>query len=183
MAWTSPMTFTASTALTAAQLNTHLRDNLNETEVAKGITPGAWLITTSTDAIAQRTHKSAYRQALAGTSSTTYTDNLSDGQTGPTVTVACGSEILVMISCYISNESHEIGTRMSYRISGANTVSASDTWAILHDRNGTGTESLMLTRYHTGMTPGTNTFTAQYKVDVASNEGRYQCRRMQVIPL
>ncbi len=29
MSWTTPMTFTAGSVLTAAQLNTHLRDNLN----------------------------------------------------------------------------------------------------------------------------------------------------------
>lgn len=183
MAWTSPMTYSANTALTAAQLNTHLRDNLNETEVAKGTSHGAWLVSTSANAIAQRTHRSSYRQALAGTTSTSYTDTLSDGQSGPVVRVLCGSEILVMISCMLHNQTSEAGARMSYRISESNTVAASDTWALLHDRSGTGSDTLMLTRYHTGMTPGYNTFTAQYKVDVAATEGRFQCRRIQVIPL
>lgn len=39
MAWTSPMTFTGA-VLTAAQMNTHVRDNFLELETAKVTTPG-----------------------------------------------------------------------------------------------------------------------------------------------
>lgn len=35
MAWTAPMTASANGTLTAAQFNTHVRDNLLETETAK----------------------------------------------------------------------------------------------------------------------------------------------------
>ncbi len=40
MAWTTPKTFTAGNVLTAADLNTHLRDNLNETSAAQVTTAG-----------------------------------------------------------------------------------------------------------------------------------------------
>ncbi len=38
--WTAPKTFTAGSVLTAAELNTHLRDNLNETSAATVTTAG-----------------------------------------------------------------------------------------------------------------------------------------------
>ncbi len=40
MAWTTPKTFSAGNVLTAAELNTHLRDNFNETSAAQVTTAG-----------------------------------------------------------------------------------------------------------------------------------------------
>jgi len=51
MAWTAPRTWVASETLTAALLNTHLRDNLNETAVAKVTTKGDIAIATGANAL------------------------------------------------------------------------------------------------------------------------------------
>ena len=49
------MTFTVDTALTAAQLNTHLRDNFAETIVGKAETKGAFFLTDSSSTLSERT--------------------------------------------------------------------------------------------------------------------------------
>ena len=53
MAWTSPKTWVALAQLTAAQLNTHLRDNLLETAPAKVTTKGDIVAATASNTIAR----------------------------------------------------------------------------------------------------------------------------------
>ncbi len=50
MAWTAPITFTSGSVLTAAQLNTYLRDNLNETAPAKFTAAGQLFVSTAANA-------------------------------------------------------------------------------------------------------------------------------------
>lgn len=54
MSWTAPRTWTAGEMLTAALLNTHLRDNLLETSVAKVTTAGDMIYATAVNALARR---------------------------------------------------------------------------------------------------------------------------------
>lgn len=54
MAWTAPITFAAAAVLTAAQLNTNLRDNLNETAPAKVTTAGDLVYATAANALTRR---------------------------------------------------------------------------------------------------------------------------------
>jgi len=54
MAWTTPRTWTTGELVTAALLNTHIRDNLNETMPAKITTAGDLVYGTSANAIARR---------------------------------------------------------------------------------------------------------------------------------
>lgn len=60
--WTAPRTWVASAILTAAQLNTHVRDNLLETAVAKVTTAGDIAQATGANALA-RLAAVAYRMA------------------------------------------------------------------------------------------------------------------------
>ena len=53
MAWTSPRTWVALEVLTAALLNTHLRDNLLETAPAKVTTQGDTVYATGSSALAR----------------------------------------------------------------------------------------------------------------------------------
>ena len=54
MAWTAPMTAVANAVFTAAQFNTHVRDNLLETAPAKATTTGGYFVATGTNTIVQR---------------------------------------------------------------------------------------------------------------------------------
>ena len=51
MAWTAPRTWVATETLTAALLNTHLRDNMLETAPAKAANAGEWFRATAANAI------------------------------------------------------------------------------------------------------------------------------------
>lgn len=53
------MTFVSNAVLTAAQLNTHLRDNLLETAPAKATAPGRFIVSTGLNSISE--HRLAWR--------------------------------------------------------------------------------------------------------------------------
>lgn len=181
MAWTAPMTAVANTAFTAAQFNTHVRDNLLETAPGKataGVSNGSLLAKSGTNAIAWRTPSQATVSTLQSTTSTSYT-NLSTS--GPAVTVTTGTRALVIISCSLQNNSTN-SSYMSYAVSGATTVAATDAVAIRHrDGSGSSGEEQMSRAYlHTSLTAGSNTFTAKYRV--IGGTGSYQNRDITVIP-
>lgn len=180
MAWTAPATYTANTALTAATLNTHLRDNMNETEAAKATTEGAWIVSTGANALAERIPNSSSQTAIGTVTSTTYTD-LTGGEVGPTVTVTTGTKALVILTAQMYNDTSSAFVGMSYAVSGASSISASDVWCVGLDKNTPSKTFLQISTPHLHtVTAGVNTFTAKYRV--TSNKGYVQVRRMQVIP-
>lgn len=179
MAWTAPMTFTANSVLTAAQLNTHLRDNLMETAPAKATQSGSIFVGTGPNSIAERVLATARVSAAETTSSTSYT-NVSTA--GPSVTVTTGVQALIFVGCYLQNSSANVGTAMSWEISGATTRAALDLTAISND--GAPANQPIRASNHdlmTGLTPGVNTFTAKYRV--AAGTGTFGDRIITVIPL
>ena len=110
------------------------------------------------------------------TSSTTYTGLT----TAQTVTITTGTKVLVIVSGYISPSGTSYA---SYAISGATTLAASDTWAIINEPD-TGTYSANLSysyvSYQT-VTAGSNTFTMQFRSGSGSNS--FSNRQLIVIDL
>lgn len=155
MGWTDPRTWTAGELVTAAIGNAHWRDNLKE--VAH--TPGTQDVTTS-----------------EATTSTTYTDLTTSG---PAVTATIGPSgiALVIVSARMSNTGSNT-TAMSYAVSGASTVAAADVNAASND--GVAGRSTRMT-VQTGLTAGSNTFTAKYRADAGT--GTFDSRRIIVIPI
>lgn len=182
MAWTAPMTAVANTAFTAAQFNTHVRDNLLETGPAKataGVTTGSILVKSGTNEVSFRTPSTASVNVSQTTSSTSYT-NLSTS--GPAVTVTTGTRALVIINCQLSNNSTN-SSFASFAVTGASSISAVDDYAIRH-RDGTGSSgSAQMARAHmfTSLTAGSNTFTMKYRV--IGGTGTFDNREIIVIPL
>lgn len=181
MAWTAPMTAVANTAFTAAQFNTHVRDNLLETAPAKatsGVPNGSYLTKTATNSVLWRSTGTNTVSTSQSSSSTSYT-NLSTS--GPSVTLATGSIVMVIISGDLQNNSTN-STFMSVAVSGATTLSASDDRAIrMHDGSGSNprmqaSQAFMFTTLNTG----TNTFTAKYRV--IGGTGTWSNRHMIVMP-
>lgn len=170
------MTFVAGSVLTAAQLNTHLRDNLLETAPAKATTSGSFFVGTGPNSIAERIVQQSLVSTSQGTASTTYTDLAT---VGPQSTATTGSMALVhMYTSYVNTGATNINL-MTIEVSGATSIAANDQYAIGGD-SGTGvraTSSLIVT----GLTPGSNTFTAKYRVNAGT--GTFQDRRLVVIPL
>ncbi len=181
MAWTAPMTAVANTAFTAAQFNTHVRDNLLETSPAKataGVSNGSILTKAGTNSTAFRTPDIATVLTSQTTSSTSYT-NLSTS--GPAVTVTTGARALVAISCSLKNNSTN-SSFMSCEVSGATSFSATDDRSI-RNRDGTGSDgelSMSHVFLFKTLNSGSNTFTAKYRV--IGGTGTFQYRHITVIP-
>lgn len=183
MAWTAPMTAIANTVFTAAQFNQHVRDNLNETAPAKATTAGSHFAATGTNAIAERRLNGLTDLNSGTTTSTTFTDLDAPAAIGPVVTVETGPTALVIVHGQISN-SGAGSARMAYTVSGATTLAAADNRGIaIFGAAGT-TIACSMGTHHAGgtaLTPGTNVFTAKYRV--SSGTGTFDDRRIVVLPM
>lgn len=179
MAWTTPLTAVANTALTAAQWNASVRDNLNETAAAKATTAGRIFVSTGANALAERQVTGATVNTSETTTSTTYTALTTPG---PAVTVTTGPAAVVAISgtCFIDT----VGSRVlsSFAVSGATTVASTDNNSFGQDASGIG-RVLNCSRVHflSGLTPGSNVFTQQYRV--SANTGSFVGRHISLIAL
>jgi hypothetical protein len=188
MAWTAPMTAVAGSIYTAAQFNTFVRDNLNETAPAKATTAGSYFVTSGTNQIAERVIGQA--QVTTGDSSdqTSYadcTDTVPTGGSptpGPAVTVFTGSTALVVVGGRIGGGTVSTqSVKMSWQVDGASSIAAADTWAagvVGFTSSGFAYDSRAY--LCTGLTQGLNTFTAKYSV--SSGIGQFSNRTILVMP-
>lgn len=183
MAWTAPMTAVANTAFSAAQFNTHVRDNLLETAPGKataGVANGSIPVKSATNQVTYRTPVIAAVATSQSTSSTSYV-NLATS--GPAVTVDTGANAIVLWHCSISNNSAN-SSYMSVAVSGATTIAADDDKGLrFREQGGDGSTVVHLgTNFMwTTLTPGSNTFTAKYRA--FGGTATYFNRRLIVIPL
>lgn len=178
MAWVSPMTFVAGSVLTAAQLNTHLRDNLNETAAAKATSAGQIFVATGANALAARIPSSNFIVTSETTGSTVYTDLLT---AGPAVTVTTGTRALVLSSAFMLNNIATSRCFTSYAVTGATADPATDARAQLFQPESIDRESRSsVARIHSGLTPGSNTFTMKYRVTAGT--GTFASRDLSVVP-
>lgn len=177
MTWTAPMTAVAGSVFTAAQFNTFIRDNLGETAPAKATTPGSFFVTSATNQIVERVPNIATAAGSDTTTGTSYTDL--DGGPGPSLTITTGVNALVVISTSLQNTGTG-SVRMGYDISGSTTRAASDGRACATFGVAALGGYIGLSVLETGLTPGSNTFLAKYRV--ASGTGTFNNRRMQVVP-
>lgn len=115
------------------------------------------------------------------TTSTSYADLAT---TGPAVTVTIGASgmAMVFINAKLDNNTGGYDSHMSFAISGATTLAADDKYGIQNVVFGAayvtqqGAPHLL-----TGLTPGSTTFTAKYRV--GGNTGTFTFRHLSVIPL
>lgn len=179
MAWSAPMTAVAGATFSAAQFNTYVRDNLNETAPAKATTAGQIFVSTAANAIAARTPTSATVTASQSTASTSYV-NLAT--VGPVVTVGTGTQAVALFRASIANDTTNSSSVASVQVSGASSVAASDNNALILD-GVTASNFMDMGTFHlfTGLTAGSNTFTMMYKA--GSNTASFQRRELLVIPL
>lgn len=115
------------------------------------------------------------------TASTSYVDL---GTVGPAVTVTIGANGLALATVYAltSNDTINSANIMSFAVSGATTVAAADNFAfIMRAHTAAQSSAASATFLVTGLTAGSNTFTAKY--DVNAGTGTWLNRRISVIPL
>jgi hypothetical protein len=99
------------------------------------------------------------------TTSTTYTDLATTGPTA-TVTIGASGAALVTVTGHIQPGASNQTAFMSFQVSGASSVAANDSQALIRDfgsSGGTGYIQASATFYVTGLTGGANAFTAKYK--------------------
>jgi hypothetical protein len=106
------------------------------------------------------------------TSSTTYTDLTTSG---PAVTVTTGTSALVTVGATVTGDEGN----MSFAVSGASTVAADDTRALVSAINVSLSRQIVLT----GLTAGSNTFTAKYRSLSGVDTPTFANRDISVITL
>jgi hypothetical protein len=179
MSWSAPMTAVAGATFAAAQFNQYVRDNLLECPTAKVTAAGQYAVGTATNTVAVRSLLGATIATSETTTSTSYTDLTS---VGPAVSITTGTAAIVFLKSGIDNNTANIGTFMGFTISGASSVAANDAQAIdiagiaAASRARIGGAFLV-----TGLSAGTNVFTAKYKVASAST-GTFTQRDLFVAP-
>jgi hypothetical protein len=172
------MTAVANSTFTAAEFNTYVRDNLNETAPAKSTGAGGYFVGNAVNSIAERRASSAADLTAGTTTSTTYT-NLTGSGIGPAVTVATGPAALVIVRCSAENTGGG-SSRMAYDISGATSLAAADNRGMGFFGAAGGNVNASDVSLVSSLTPGTNTFTARYRV--SSGTGSFLSRRIIVMP-
>lgn len=166
MAWTAPLTWTSNTVLTAALLNTHLRDNMNELEPALATIVGSYFCTDAANSIAQKTPDWTYIDTSETTSSAVFA-NLAT--VGPAVTVDTSTHCLVLTRCRMQHSVVNSALLASIARSGATTSAALDSLSITADGlRAANYVQMSSVNLFTDMTAGTNTFTMQYRTSGAT---------------
>lgn len=120
--------------------------------------------------------------ASVATSQTTTSASYTDLATaGPAVTLTTGTKVLVIIGAHIFGSQTTYLNYMSFAVSGATTVSASDTTCLLA---GVPTRIQACAAYlMTTLTAGSNTFTAKYRSEAGTNTATFLNRFISVIDL
>lgn len=181
MAWTTPMTFVSGTGLTAAQLNTYLRDNMNETAPAKATTAGYHFVSTGPNAIAERAIEIS---TVASVQDSTSLDFANLATVGPQITCTTGSRAMYFVTAQTYNLTSYGATYMAVEVTGSSSIAPSKGNALVVDgMNQTQQNTFRCTAVfvETNLTPGSNTFTAKYCVN--GNTGRWQNRQLVVMAL
>ena len=178
MAWTTPRTWVSTEVVTASIMNTHVRDNFNETAPAIVSAAGQYVIADAANSLVNRLPAVQGIVTSETTASASYTDLATSG---PAVTQTCFSRALVIVSAQMSNDTGGETCFMSYALSGATAVSASDNRALMYE-SGAANDQIQhsFAEIRTGLTQGSNTFTAKYRV--TGGTGTYLRRFISVLP-
>ncbi len=183
MAFTTPLTAVAGTALTAAQWNASVRDNFLETGPAKATAAGNLLVTSGVGAIGER--RPTIARIVGGgqsTASATFVDLLTVGPTvGPLLT---GTSAIYIVAAFVQNATAGQGGYMGVTVSGASAI-AGDSNRSLRIMSGAAGENAKqgyAGMFFGSLTPGANTFKAVYSV-VASGIATFDERELLIIPL
>ena len=118
--------------------------------------------------------------ANEATTSTTFTDLTT---AGPAVTVTTGTSVLIIPTADLYNSADGNYGLMSYAVSGATTIAAdAHTNLLIFTSPGAGKDAQVSAAYiHSGLTPGSNTFTAKYRVNAGT--GNFLRRGITIIPI
>ncbi len=208
MAWTTPRTWVTGETVTAAQMNAHIRDNFRETSPFTVTTAGdlsyadaansmnsrlaiggtqSHLVTDGSDPI-WRNVQSSNRTDSETATTTSYVTLAATGASNWVFaaevdeTVVTGTHAIVMIRCRLANSTAGAFTHLSFSVSGATTIAASNGNGIRYESGGANdTAEFAGFTWLSTLTGGSNVFTLEGKVD--SGVGTIGEPRLLVIPV
>jgi len=167
MTWTSPPTFIAGTALTAAQLNTFLRDNLNQTAPARATATGRLFVSTGAHTIAERPISAASIGTFESTSASAFADLLT---VGPSISLTTGAQAVVIMATNMKPQTTVSSGRgacaASFTVTGATTIAANEDRQLRYSAisaSDTGTRRSSV-HWISNLAAGVNVFTMKYAV-------------------
>lgn len=156
MAWTTPIIHSVGDILTASDWNITSNDLS-----FLGSTAGSTVLTNE------------------ATSSTSYTDLAT---VGPSVTVTTGGNAIVMVTALGGSNTTSDVVFMSYTVSGATTISASDAIGVAYSSAlGNSYIQASFVAARGGLNAGSNTFTAKYRANAGT--ATFANRNITVFPL
>lgn len=173
MAWSTPLTAVSNAALTAAQWNASVRDNLLLTPAALATQTGQIFAANGANSVVARYPD--FGNTVSTSQTTTSTGFVDLATVGPSLTSTTGTRALILWGAQLTNNTGAAFSYMSYT-GGGNTASA--TFAL--QSSGTAAIQASYTHFIGGATPGSNTFTCKYAV--SSGTGTFSDRRMQLVP-
>lgn len=192
MTWTAPMTAVDGDVLTASQFNLYVRNNLNETAVAKATKKNQYFVSNGLNDVQARSAVSGVNAAKIRVEAGS--DYAFVHRGGPSVAVTTGTSALVMIGAHAVNEK---GLRVSgygYEVTGATSlplnVGSSDEgrMSVINDGLGSSVEDSNAIRQSVcfledRLNPGTNVFTMKYFQSTSGDDCYYLHREIIVLPL
>ena len=207
MAWTAPRTWITSETVTAAMMNSHVRDNFLETSAATASAAGDLVYADAANSMGSRLAIGTVYSHLAATSNGPVwrqfkADSRSDSATGGAagdyrtlggvswyndsnqveVIAATGSAALVSIKARMSNSTAGAYVIVSYSISGDTTLASSVDRGIYYESGAANDAALFgVTIYQSGLSTGDNTFTMTGYI--SSGQGTIQNPAIIVQPL
>lgn len=120
---------------------------------------------------------------IAGQELSTSTSYIDLTTVGPSVTTTIGPSGMALVCLYadLANTAAGAQTYMSFAVSGATTVAASDSRSLMNSSGANYHSNLGATFLETGLTPGSNTFRAKYRTNAGTSG--WANRRIIVVPL
>ena len=188
MAWTAPRTWSAGELVTAALLNTHVRDNLLVTGVAKVTTAGDLTYATAANVVARLALGTRGQTLVSGASAPEWSSgpSVSIDDTGrttastsyvaltgaPSVTITTGTKAIMWITARMSNNGGSNRSWLSCAVSSATTIAASDAVSVEIDNTNAGEETRLGMAHIYTLTAGSNVFTLNARV--AAGTGTFE---------
>ena len=177
MPWTDPITFYDGDPLTAAQLNTFIRDNLLETAPAKATREGRLITTASIHSVAERQWARDVKTDSINVENQWFVSEDEDGTPyGPTCTVAHGGALLIFYDALITVTA---GNGNAVYAPGVNGNAPEHTnYALRSARDATLRTGSV---YYVELEPGVAEVSMYYGTSNQTTTARYDERRLTVI--
>lgn len=177
MAWSRPPESEPNSLLSASFLNTYLRDNLLETMPAKAIDEGSYFGTDGFNQIQVSGYVTAVATAPIGTNSSTYVALTG----GPSLTMESNHRSFVVLTAEVVGGTANTQAYFGYDIAGATSNPPHDVNTLIS--TGTAPKQFSVIIPHTTLVlPGTNTFSARYRV-AGGDTATFSNRRITVFTI